>query len=73
MQLVYIILLTTSLSTILIYNYTSEDISFVLAVLTGLICLLWGFACSPWLVQLLIVLGLFYFYRFYLLDSGGIS
>lgn len=73
MQLVYIILLTTSLSAILIYNYTSEDISFVLAVLTGLICLSWGFACSPCLVQLLIVLGLFCFHRFYLPDSRGLG
>jgi len=73
MQLVYIILLITSLSAILIYNFTSEDISFVLAVLTGLICLSWGFACSPWFVQLFIILGLFCFQRLYLPDSQGLS
>ncbi len=73
MQSVYIILLTLSATAILIYNHTSEDISFVLAVLTGLICFFWGFACAPWLVQLLIVCGLFCVYRLYSPDSQGLS
>ncbi len=73
MQSVYIILLTLSATALLIYNHTSEDISFVLAVLTGLICFFWGFACAPWLIQLLIVCGLFCFYRLYSPDSQGLS
>ncbi len=73
MQSVYIILVTFSATAILIYNHTSEDISFILAVLTGLICFFWGFACSPWVVQLLIVFSLFFVYKLYSPDSQGLS
>ena len=73
MQSVYIILLTISASSALIYKHTSEDISFVLAILTGLISLFWGFACSPLIFQLFIVLSLFCCHKVYLLDSEDIN
>jgi hypothetical protein len=73
MQLAYIVLLTVSVGSVWIYNRTSEDISFVLAILTGLVCFFWGFACAPWLVQLLIVFGLLSLYRLYAPDSQGLG
>jgi hypothetical protein len=68
MQSTYIVLLTLSVGSVWIYNRTSEDIPFVLAILTGLVCFFWGFACAPWLVQLLIVFGLLTLYRLYAPD-----
>lgn len=73
MQLAYIVLLTVSVGSVWIYNRTSEDISFVLAILTGLVCFFWGFACAPWLVQLLIVFGLLSLYRLYAPDRQGLG
>lgn len=73
MQLAYIVLLTVSVGSVWIYNRTSEDISFVLAILTGLVCFFWGFACAPWLVQLLIVFGLLNLYRLYAPDRQGLG
>ena len=73
MQSVYIILLTLSVSSALIYKHTSEDISLILAILTGLISLFWGFACSPLIFQLFIVFSLFCFYKVYSLDSEDIN
>lgn len=65
MESTYIILLTVSVGSVWIYNRTSEDILFVLAILSGLVCFFWGFACAPWLVQLLIVVGLLTLYKLY--------
>lgn len=73
MELVYIILLTLSASSVFIYNHTSEDISFILAILTGFTCLFLGFACAPWLLQLLIVCGVLCFYRLYSPAHQGLS
>ncbi|MDJ0554504.1 MAG: hypothetical protein QNJ68_08715 [Microcoleaceae cyanobacterium MO_207.B10] len=73
MQSTYIVLLTLSVGSVWIYNRTSEDISFVLAILTGLVCFFWGFACSPLLVQLLIIFGILGLYRFNIADRQGLG
>lgn len=73
MQSAYIVLLTVSVGSVWIYNRTSEDISFVLAILTGLVCFFWGFACAPWLVQLLIIFGLLTLSGLYTQDRQGIG
>lgn len=69
MPLTYIVLLTIALISGWIYLNTSEDISFVLALMTGLTCFFWGFACSHWLVQLIIVCLLWNLYRVYMPDQ----
>lgn len=73
MPLTYILLLTVSLSSVWVYSKTSEDISFVLATVTGLICFFWGFACAPWLIQLSIVAILLRLYKIYLPDGQGLG
>ena len=69
MPLTYIVLLTITLVSGWIYLNTSEDISFVLALMTGLTCFFWGFACAHWLVQLIIVCSLWNLYRVYMPDQ----
>lgn len=64
----YILLLIISLAAIWVYWQTSQDI-FVLVALAGLGCFIWGFSCSPWIVQLLIVLLLLGVQNNYLRDS----
>lgn len=73
MPLTYILLLTVSLGSVWVYSKTSEDISFILATVTGLICFFWGFACAPWLVQLSIVAILLRLYKIYLPDGQGLG
>ncbi|BAI89720.1 hypothetical protein SPLC1_S034050 [Arthrospira platensis C1] len=48
---------------------TSEDIPFVLAGLTGIVCFIWGFAFAHWSLQILIVLGLLKLYKLHIPDS----
>ncbi len=62
----YLILLTSALGAGWVYFRSSDDLSFVLAAFTAVICFFWGFALSPWLVQLSIVIGLLCLERFYL-------
>lgn len=66
MPSVYIMLLTFALASIWVYTQTSNDIPFVLAGVSGLVCLIWGFAFAHWSIQLLIVLGLWRLYKFYM-------
>ncbi|MEB3883549.1 hypothetical protein [Lyngbya sp. CCY1209] len=63
MPSVYLILLTFALGSIWVYLQTSEDIPFVLAGLTGIVCFIWGFAFAHWSLQILIVLGLLRLYK----------
>ncbi|MGC9528586.1 MAG: hypothetical protein ACP5D7_23895 [Limnospira sp.] len=63
MPSVYLILLTFALGSIWVYLQTSEDIPFVLAGLTGIVCFIWGFAFAHWSLQILIVLGLLQLYK----------
>jgi hypothetical protein len=69
MPLTYLVLLAITLISGWIYLSTSEDISFVLALMTGLTCFFWGFACAHWLVQLIIVGLLWNLYRVYMPDQ----
>jgi hypothetical protein len=64
----YILLLIVSLVAVGIYWKTSQDI-FVIVALGGLGCFLWGFSWAPWSVQLLIVVLLFGFQKWYLRDA----
>jgi hypothetical protein len=64
----YILLLIVSLVAVRIYWQTSQDI-FVLVALAGVGCFLWGFTWAPWSVQLLIVVLLFGFQKWYLRDA----
>jgi hypothetical protein len=64
----YILLLIVSLVAVAIYWKTSQDI-FVIVALGGLGCFLWGFSWAPWSVQLLIVVLLFGFHKWYLRDA----
>ncbi len=66
MPSVYLLLLIFALGSIWISTQTSNDIPFVLAGASGLICLIWGFAFAHWSIQLLIVLGLWRLYKFYM-------
>lgn len=68
MPSVYLILLVLTLSCIWVYLQTSEDIPFVLAGLTGIVCFVWGFAFIHWSLQILIVLGLLRLYKLYIPD-----
>lgn len=72
MPWVYLILLAFALGSIWIYFQTSEDIPFVLAGLTGLVCFIWGFAFIHWSLQVLIVCGLFGWYKLYLPEGSGL-
>lgn len=72
MPLTYIVLLAIALISGWIYLSTSEDISFVLALMTGLTCFFWGFACAHWLIQLIIVCFLWNLYRVYMPDQQNI-
>ena len=73
MPLTYILLLTVALSSAYLSSRASKDISFVIATLTGLICFFWGFACAPWIIQLLIVGILLRAHKFYLPDGQGLG
>lgn len=73
MPAAYVILLAVSLGATWIYTHTSEDIPFVLAALTALVCFLWGFSCAPWAVQLLILVLLFRLYKFYVPDEQRLN
>lgn len=73
MPLTYILLLTVALSSAYLGSRASKDISFVIATLTGLICFFWGFACAPWIIQLLIVGILLGSHKFYLPDGQGLG
>ena len=73
MPITYILLLTVAISSAYLSSRTSKDISFVLATLTGLICFFWGFACAPWIIQLLIVAMLLRLHKFYLPDGQGLG
>ena len=64
----YILLLIVSLVAVGIYWKTSQDI-FVIVALAGLGFFLWGFSWAPWSVQLLIVVLLFGFQKWYLRDA----
>ena len=66
MSSVYLILLAFALCSIWISTQTSEDIPFVLAGLTGLACFIWSFAYVHWVVQIIVVVGLYRLYKFYL-------
>lgn len=73
MPAAYMILLAVALGATWIYTHTSEDIPFVLATITGLVCFLWGFSCAPWTVQLLILVLLFRLYKFYVPNEKGLG
>lgn len=73
MPSVYLLLLSFALGSIWVYLQTASDIPFVLAGLTGLICLVWGFAFTHWSIQLLIVVGLWRLYKFYMSEETGLS
>lgn len=73
MPSVYLLLLSFALGSIWMYIQTANDIPFVLAGLTGLICLVWGFAFVHWSIQLLIIVGLWRLYRLYMYDERGLS
>jgi len=73
MPLTYILLLTVALSSAMLSTRTSKDVFFVVAILSGLICFFWGFACAPWIIQLPIVVTLFRLPKFYLPDGQGLS
>ncbi|MEG4342004.1 hypothetical protein QUB70_01775 [Microcoleus sp. A003_D6] len=64
----YILLLIVSLAAVWVYWQTSQDI-FVLVVLVGLGCFIWGFSWAPWSVQLLIVVLLLGYQKCYLGDA----
>lgn len=66
MPSVYLLLLIFALGSVWISTQTSNDIPFVLAGVSGLICLIWGLAFAHWSIQLLIVLGLWRLYKFYM-------
>lgn len=69
MTSVYLLLLILTFSSLLLYLQTSEDIPFVLAGLTGIVCFIWGFAFAHWSLQILIVLGLLRLYKLQIPDS----
>lgn len=73
MPSVYLLLLSFALGSIWVYLQTASDIPFVLAGLTGLICLVWGFAFVHWSIQLLIVVALLRLYKFYMSEETGLS
>lgn len=64
----YILLLIVSLAAVWVYWQTSQDI-FVLVAWAGLGCFIWGFSWAPWIVQLLIMVLLFGFQKWYLRDT----
>lgn len=70
---VYILLLALTIGSIWVYLQTSEDIPFVLAGLTGSACCVWGFAFIHWSLQILILSGLFIWYKFYLPERSGLQ
>lgn len=63
MPFVYLMLIIFTLGFIWLYLQTSEDIPKVLAGLTGIACLIWGFSFAHWSVQILVVFGLLRLYR----------
>lgn len=72
MPSVYLILLTFALGSIWVYLQTSEDIPFVLAGLTGIVCFVWGFTFAHWSLQILIVLGLLRLYKAYIPEGSSL-
>ncbi|MGL5083091.1 MAG: hypothetical protein ACRC8A_16520 [Microcoleaceae cyanobacterium] len=58
MPSMYPVLIAFTVGSVWMYLQTSEDIPKVLAGLTGVACLVWGFAFAHWSVQLLVVFGM---------------
>jgi hypothetical protein len=62
----YLLPLAFAIGATWVFVKTSEDISAVLAAATALISIIWGFAISPWPLQLLLLVILLGFERLYL-------
>jgi hypothetical protein len=56
-----LLLLLTAVLSVVIYQRTNNDIHLVLAISSGLICLLWGLIIAHWSIHLLSLLILLCF------------
>jgi hypothetical protein len=53
-----LLFLITALGSVVLYLRTAHDIFGVLAVVSSLVCLIWGLVIAHWSVHLLALLGL---------------
>ncbi len=53
-----VLLLVTALGSILLYQRTSHDIFWVLAVGSAVVCLIWGLVIAHWSIHLLTLIFL---------------
>lgn len=65
----YLIVLAVALGALLVFFRVSEDIWSILAAATALVFSIWGFALTPWPVQLILVWLVLGWERIYLLKE----
>ncbi len=69
MDWLYFMAVTIALWMTARYLWKVEQVYSIAALLTGCLCLVWGFTCTPALGQLVITAVLAGLYRFYSVDN----
>ena len=55
-----VLFLVTALVSVFLYQRTNQEIHLVLAVASGIVCLLWGLVIAHWSIHLLSLLALLF-------------